>query len=149
MRRRVSIALCMLLALWQGPLPWLHYHVEPVSVAALAAAQQHVKGFHNGREVSCTGWHIHFAMLSGIMRDDGLPIPSGEEQLPEDSVLASVLTISSGLSGQSRSTSRAALPMCCVFVQPRHQLLTRSLHVVQSRSATNGDRLTSLCMARI
>ena len=69
---RIVIRACLLLSLWNVPLPWLHKHcsygaAEKVVGNTLPA---HLQQFHADKEVSEEGWHLHFVYLGAEHSSD-------------------------------------------------------------------------------
>lgn len=75
---RVALLVC----LWQGPLPWIHFHENPGQSTPPANAErlaQHFLRFH--RESASfatfsTEWHLHFVMPWRVSEDGPCPVDS-------------------------------------------------------------------------
>ena len=66
---RIIVRLCVILCLWQGPVPWLHCHEsglsEPASPASIVELRRHLAAFHNGTAQNQDhefGWHFHWIL---------------------------------------------------------------------------------------
>ncbi|WP_010584357.1 hypothetical protein [Schlesneria paludicola] len=60
---------CLIVSLWQAPVPWIHSHgTEPVTVARVSATQDlvhHLALFHpavNAEAAKELGWHLHWIL---------------------------------------------------------------------------------------
>ena len=63
--RNVLGRLCLILSLWQGPIPWLHCHDEDVtelsSPVSASNLRLHLASFH-GNSQDKLGWHCHWIL---------------------------------------------------------------------------------------
>lgn len=57
--------LCLVVSLWQGPLPWLHCHgtklTEISSAVTASNLRLHLASFHRNEEEEL-GWHFHWVL---------------------------------------------------------------------------------------
>ena len=63
-RYRCVFRICLIVSLWEAPLPWFHAHSVLCDNDRLESRiVQHLETFHSGHElqVSHHGWHLHFA----------------------------------------------------------------------------------------
>lgn len=108
---RVMIRTCLLLSLWNLPLPWLHLHeLHPEEEVSSHWLSTHLDEYHADLESQERGWHLHFIYLGGERSNDPLQkrLPSqhyfimGEStgSLPTGSSVASTLDRSFLLSAQ-------------------------------------------------
>lgn len=68
-----TLRCCLLLAAWQGPIPWCHYHgtLADGPTASLAHLVKHLQSYHTSLDPLSNvllGWHFHF-----------LPTPASED----------------------------------------------------------------------
>lgn len=103
-RKAVQIALLVSLFVsqWQAPLPWLHRHHESDSAELTQQLNCHLTTWHSQTETEQCEWHLHFALLDGILRGGGCPVPleEGNEEFPfieEHVAPAKLVTKSDGL----------------------------------------------------
>lgn len=94
----IAARLCLIVSLWQAPVPWLHRHGTDVSKATSAvsamALKTHLAVFHpstNANFDTDFGWHCHWVYPSwthvlGQTRDDQLP---AEESVAFEPAIAS------------------------------------------------------------
>ena len=103
-------ALCVLLTLWTGPLPWIHRHTPTVDVNQAQTLASHLSDWHDGARSIRTGWHLHFATLDNIVRGRGCPAAprSNDDELP----------IVGSLSVESSTDSGFVLARMSPFLQP-------------------------------
>ena len=72
---RVVTFVCVCVALWRAPLPWLHHHAESVVQDGDATLERHLDAWHQADATHTSGWHLHLALLDDILRGDGSPVP--------------------------------------------------------------------------
>lgn len=93
--------LCLIVCLWQGPLPWLHRHdtnlIETTSTAAVNL-RLHLESFHSNTEDEL-GWHFHWILpcwnhafdkdcqadqpsRESVSADTIVSLPTGQNSLP-------------------------------------------------------------------
>ena len=70
-----ALRLCMLVALWNGPFPWVHVHgsLDGTGSSALAS---HLVRFHAsdvGAQGRSFGWHLHFILPWAALEDGPCP----------------------------------------------------------------------------
>lgn len=147
-----TMAYCsVMLSLWQAPLPWLHCH--SAGGADQVTQQTHVAAYHPGREQQ-RAWHLHFALLSDIVRGGGCPVPpddNGRDRESQQTIaLASELSAGSPRLLQSASWLSSILPAA-----PADVAATSALADVRffdrhplNRFALSGDLLPLLCVSR-
>lgn len=96
------IRTCLLLSLWNLPLPWIHQHeLHPEKAAVNYWLSSHLDQYHAGAESQEWGWHLHFVYLGGECSNDPLKkkfppqhyVIMGEsaDSLPASSSVASTL----------------------------------------------------------
>jgi hypothetical protein len=110
--RGLLLRCCLLLAIWQGPLPWCHCHGvlradESPSTVTLAA---HLQSFHRvvTPYAETTGWHWHF--LPDPADPDSTDAPDRDDaRVPSRLVCDSLAEVLSSLLRPAVATSVAEL----------------------------------------
>ena len=69
---RIIVRLCVIVCLWQGPVPWLHYHESELvelpthpSPSSIVKLRQHMATFHDRVALDHDhefGWHFHWIL---------------------------------------------------------------------------------------
>lgn len=77
----VGLRVCVLLAAWQGPIPWFHSHGTVVQACDDLWLIEHLRIYHPGAQTcpnECSGWHFHYG-FPGNPADDSKPSPDGAQ----------------------------------------------------------------------
>lgn len=94
--------LCLIVSLWQGPVPMFHSHGTDVGEVTSSAAEiEHLSEYHPEVPVNSHvdfGWHVHFVLLAS---------PNAEE--PEDGQPARVPFFAPFVTCQAEANSMASL----------------------------------------
>lgn len=70
---RIMIRACLLLSLWNLPLPWIHNHSSyNAAETAIGSLPVHLEQFHQGKQAPQEGWHLHFVYLGAEHSSDPL-----------------------------------------------------------------------------
>ena len=86
----IALRLCLLVSLWQAPIPWIHRHgteTDDVITKAGAEFRQHLTMWHGAIESDLDedlGWHCHWILPMWGHALDETP----DDELPSQEVLA-------------------------------------------------------------
>ena len=75
----VSLRVCVVLAAWQGPIPWFHSHGTLAQACDDLWLIEHLRFYHSAAQTcpsECSGWHFHYG-FPGSPADDSGPAPDG------------------------------------------------------------------------
>ena len=142
---RLTLSFFVLVSLCQTPIPWVHRHDGAERIDQLA---EHLATYHaDGEEES--GWHVHFSLVSDILRGNGYPVPPGEDEPdPADVQLNShSAVVSSWIFGNQQSCASAMVvgDSHNQYVARREKIPSGALH---NCALNDGALLISLCVSR-
>lgn len=77
----LALRLVLLVAAWQGPIPWCHGHAGLLSQDSPAWLGEHLQLYHGGQagHWEFLGWHVHADFLRSPIGDDEPPRGSPPE----------------------------------------------------------------------
>ena len=140
----LTLSFFVLVSLCQTPIPWVHRHDGAERIDQFA---EHLATYHaDGEEES--GWHVHFSLVSEILRGNGYPVPPGEDepdsadvQLNSHSAIVSSLIVS----------NQHVCPISMVVGDSHNQYVARRPKIpsgAQHNCALCQALLISLCVSR-
>ena len=123
--RNVLGRLCLIVSLWQGPIPWLHCHDEDVtemsSPVSASNLRLHLASFH-GNSQDKLGWHCHWILPCWNHCSDE---NCQQEQSSRESVSLGTIASQPGVSNSLQGLGMAAL----VWDHFSHQIGVNDCHL--------------------
>jgi hypothetical protein len=107
----VGLRICVVLAAWQGPIPWFHSHGTLAQASDDLWLIKHLQSCHKAGGTcsqECLGWHFHCG-FPGTPTDDAGPSPDGVRH-----IAPVIVTASCSVSPLSASQLPAATMLCTV-----------------------------------
>ena len=141
-------AVSVVVNLWQAPLPWLHRHTER-NFTATPGLARHLAVYHTHQEEA--GWHLHFSLLSDIVRGTGCPVPAESNDDAEFQTWFVIKLDSAGRQcdfGGKLTSPKILAPAWVLPVSPnRSATLARGRNPLERHTASR-TLLSLICVSR-